>query len=146
MYVLLGLMCFIPPEWWFKTFSIDFWPFFRKLYFPSSAWRHHEQDGDSPQFGVNVNPIIQLKFFQQKMGSGDSKLHFRKAVIQLTTKTQVSLCPRDRWSAAFQPAKVAAGGRWTQMCRLNRFPPKLKHLSTNMSFILCQQRCNNFRN
>lgn len=25
------------------------------------------------------------------MGSGDSKLHFRKAVIQLTTKTQVGV-------------------------------------------------------
>lgn len=35
-------------------------------------------------------------FSSKKMGSGDSKLHFRKAVIQLTTKTQVSLCPDGR--------------------------------------------------
>lgn len=52
------------------------------------------------------------------MGSGDSKLRFRKAVIQLTTKTQVSLRLKGRWSAAF---KVPAGSRWTQMWTLNQF-------------------------
>lgn len=82
----LYFFAFISPEWWFKTFfSIDFWPFPPDLLFPSSAWRHHEEEDDSPLFGVNVNPIIQPKFFQQKNGqrrlqtslqeSGDSADH-----------------------------------------------------------------------
>lgn len=28
----------------------------------------------------------------RNMGNADSKLHFRKAVVQLTTKTQVGVC------------------------------------------------------
>lgn len=33
--------------------------------------------------------IAAARRFADKMGNADSKLHFRKAVIQLTTKTQV---------------------------------------------------------
>lgn len=64
------------------------------------------------------------------MGSGDSKLRFRKAVIQLTTKTQVSLRLKGRWSAAF---KVPAGSRWTQMWTLNQF--QLKSLTFIQKYV-----------
>lgn len=74
---------------------------------------------DSPPLGVDVNPNARPKFFPPEMGSGDSKLHFRKAVIQLTTKTQVSLRPGGGWSAAAEQVNAPSGSRWTQMWRLD---------------------------
>lgn len=38
---------------------------------------------------LNADPNTQEEVWGRKMGAGDSKLHFRKAVIQLTTKTRV---------------------------------------------------------
>ena len=119
-----------------STWSTRLWKHWQQLhvlYSPSSQWRLQDAVSGGGGGGGGGRWSSLLRRIQtaaggscrRNMGNTDSKLLFRKAVIQLTTKTQVPFIPifysaewEKRSAASFQSFGGESASRWWNKLKL----------------------------